>query len=442
MLDHGMIEQLESVFAGLERDITLSVNSSPHSNQESLLQLLQSLTQSSPRIQMELLSEIKSTPYFSVSKKGATAKIHFRGVPGGHEFSSLVLSILYSDGKGKQPDSGIIQRIRNLKGPIRLKTYASLSCENCPDVVQALNLMASLHEDFQHEMIDGAHAQDEISQLGIQSVPSIVHDQKVIHAGRIQFIDLLDLLDKTFGQQNLEKNNVHLGSFNVVIIGGGPAGASAAIYSARKGLKTALIAERLGGQLQDTRGIENMISIPYTEGVKLAHELHTHLSSYPVQIYTHRRVKEITPGPKKLIRLESGESLEGETVIIATGARWRELGIPGEKQHIGMGVAFCAHCDGPFYKGKKVAVVGGGNSGAEAALDLSSIAEHVTLLEFADTLKADRVLVEKLSKTQNVSVITSARSTQINGDGKKVSAIEYENTKTKQVEKLNNLCSR
>ena len=436
MLDHGMLEQLKSVFAGLENQIILQVYSSHHSDQQTLLEMLHSLAGASSKIEVELLNEAKPTPLFSISKKGQAPKLYFRGVPGGHEFSSLVLSILYTDGKGKQPDSGVIQRIRNIKGPVRLQTYISLSCENCPDVVQNLNLIASLHDDFHHEMVDGAHASDEISQLGIQSVPSITHDNKVIHAGKIQLLDLLELLEKIFGKQANPQQQVKLGRFEVVIIGGGPAGVSAAIYTARKGLKTALVAERLGGQLQETKGIENMISVPYTQGVQLAQELHKHLSQYPVEVFTHRRVREIIPGPLKHTQLESGEELESEAVIIASGTRWRELGIPGERQYIGMGVAFCAHCDGPFYKGKRVAVIGGGNSGVEAALDLSHLAEHVTLLEFTDTLKADRVLIEKLSQTHHIQVITSARSTQIIGDGKKVHTLEYENTQTKKLNAL------
>ena len=296
--------------------------------------------------------------------------------------------------------------------------------------------MATLHHDFEHEIIDGNLAQEEVAALGIQSVPSIVLNQKLIHSGRAELIDLIDILEKNGGTQGTPSSQVHLGAFQVVVIGGGPAGASAAIYSARKGLRTALIAERLGGQLQETKGIENMISVPYTEGVKLAQNLNQHLSAYPIQVFAHRRVKEIQLNSVKHILLESGEILDAEGVIIATGAKWRELGIPGEKEHIGLGVAFCAHCDGPFYQGKKVAVVGGGNSGVEAALDLSAIANHVTLLEFADNLKADQVLIEKLHQTPNIKLILSARSTQVIGDGKKVSGLEYENLKTKEMQTL------
>ena len=335
------------------------------------------------------------------------------------------MSLLYLDGKGKQPDEGIIARIKNLRGPIRLKTYMSLTCENCPEVIQALNLMASLHPDFHHEIIDGAIAQDEVTALGIQGVPSVIVDGKLLHSGKIQLIDLLAKIEARFGSESKTSTAQHLGTVDVVVIGGGPAGASAAIYSVRKGLSTALIAEKLGGQLQETKGIENMISMPYTEGVQLAAQLSEHLSRYPVKILEHRRVSGITGKSVKHLSLESGETLEARTVIIATGAKWRELGIPGEKEHIGMGVAFCAHCDGPFYKDKRVAVVGGGNSGVEAAIELAGIASHVTLLEFNDSLKADTVLVEKLKKLPNAVILTQAKSSQVIGDGKKVTGLEY-----------------
>ena len=358
--------------------------------------------------------------------------IAFRGIPGGHEFSSLILSILHRDGKGKLPDAGIVARIRAIKGPIRLRTYVSLSCENCPEVVQALNLMATMHPDFQHETVDGAIAQNEVETLGIQGVPSVIHDGHLVHSGKVQFLDLLGKLEELFGKSSDGQKEQNLGIFDVAVIGGGPAGASAAIYSVRKGLKTALIAERFGGQLQETKGIENMISVTYTEGARLAAQLADHLAKYPVHLFEHRRVSHISNRETKRIQLESGEYLETKTLIIATGAKWRQLGIPGEKENIGQGVAFCAHCDGPFYKGKRVAVVGGGNSGVEAAIDLAGIVQEVTLLEFGDRLKADGVLIEKLKALPNARIITQAKSTKVLGDGKKVIGLEYQNLGTKE----------
>jgi alkyl hydroperoxide reductase subunit F len=339
----------------------------------------------------------------------------------------LVLAILNADGKGKLPDAGLQARIRAVKGPVRIQTYISLTCENCPDVVQAFHQMALIHPDFQHEMIDGAYAQDEISSLGIQGVPSVVVNGKMIHSGRIDFLDLLAKVEATFGTAaggSASTEARDLGRFDVVVVGGGPAGASAAIYAARKGLKTALLAERMGGQVKDTKGIENLIGITYTEGPQLAEQLYQHVSAYPIQVFDRRRVAKI--GKDKTILLEGGETLSGESVIIASGAKWRELGVPGEKEYLGRGVAYCPHCDGPFYKGKKIAVIGGGNSGVEAAIDLAGIAGSVTLFEFNDALKADRVLVDKLHSLPNTSVVVNARTAELVGDGQKIVGLRYQ----------------
>lgn len=440
MLDQDMIEQLKGVFSKLENTVTLKMYRSSHENQGELLEMLRGLTQASDKIVLEESQEPSDAPRFTLIYKGKPNGISFRGVPGGHEFSSLVLSILYSDGKGKLPDEGILNRIRNLKGPVRLRTYISLSCENCPEVVQALNIMATVHPDFEHEMIDGAVAPEEISKLNIQGVPSVISDTTLIHSGKISLLDLLVKLESTFGKTAAEGKRVDLGNFDVAVIGGGPAGVSAAIYSARKGLKTVMIAEKLGGQLQETKGIENMISVPYTEGVKLAAQLSEHSSKYPIKTLEHRRVSKITPnkpGEKsKKIELESGEFLDAQIIIIATGAKWRELGIPGEKENIGQGVAFCAHCDGPFYKDKRVAVVGGGNSGVEAAIDLAGIATQVTLLEYGDQLRADQVLIDKLKAMPNTAIVTQAKSTKILSDGKKVNALEFTDLKNNSTQKI------
>ena len=440
MLDSAILDQLKGVFAKLESPVTLRFRSSTHSSQAELLELLGALESSSEKIRLEQSAEVSDAPAFELHCRGRATGISFRGIPGGHEFSSLVLSILYSDGKGKQPDAGITARVRALKGPIRLTTYVSLSCENCPEVVQALNLMATLHPDFRHEMVDGAFAQSEVEVLGIQGVPSVIADEKLIHSGKIQFLDLLNRLEEVFGKATTAPSEpVNLGTFDVAVIGGGPAGASAAIYSARKGLRTALVAERFGGQLQETRGIENMISIPYTEGARLSAQLGEHLRAYPVEILEHRRVSAVSAesgDSLKRIQLESGEFLKSKTVIIATGAKWRQLGIPGEKENIGQGVAFCAHCDGPFYKGKKVVVVGGGKSGVEAAIDLAGTAREVILLEYNEQLRADDVLIEKLKALPNASIVTQAKSTRVIGDGKKVVGLEYQDRRTEKLQTI------
>jgi len=441
MLDTELLEQLKSVFAKLTGEVRLRMAHSAHEAQAELEEMLSEVASTSEKISLEKLADVESpSPWFEVRGEGLAeaSRVSFRGVPGGHEFSSLVLAILNGDGKGKLPDAGIVDRIRALQGPVHLRTYVSLSCENCPEVVQALNVMACLHPDFQHETIDGALAQDEVTALGIQGVPSVVSGEELLHSGKSQLIDLLAMLEEAFGKVPQTQVPRDLGVFDVVVIGGGPAGTSAAIYSARKGLKTAIVAERVGGQLRETKGIENMISMTYTEGPKLAAQLAEHLAQYPVQVFEHRRVHhigEMDSGAEgsRHIQLESGETLDAKAVIVATGAKWRQLGIPGEKEHIGLGVAFCAHCDGPFYKGKKVAVVGGGNSGVEAAIDLANIAEDVTLLEYGSKLKADTVLVEKLNALPNARVILRGKSARVVGDGKKVSGLEYQDLDTQEL---------
>ena len=435
LIDAEMKSQLSAAFQSLEHTLDLVYEPTSHPDQGELLELLHGLAESSPRIVVrQNVQSNQQSPYprFSLHRAEGPTGITFHGIPGGHEFTSLVVAILNADGKGKLPDSLMRERIRNLKGPIRIQTYISLTCENCPDVVQALNLMSLLHPDFKHDMIDGGYVPETIEKLGIQGVPSLVENQELWHSGRISLLDLMTKLEDRFGkgqsQTTAAPANRDLGFFDVAVIGGGPAGASAAIYSVRKGLKTALIAEKFGGQVQETKGIENLISIPYTEGPQLVAQLNQHVSSYPVQILDNRRVQSID-AEGRVIHLESGEFLKANSVIISTGAKWRELGIPGEREYIGRGVAFCPHCDGPYYKGKKVAVIGGGNSGVEAAIDLAGIVGEVVLLEFSSTLKADQILVNRLKSLPNTSIVTSAQTVKILGDGKKVRGLEYKDLK-------------
>lgn len=436
MLDPQMKEQLQTVFSPIENKIELVYKNSINPDHPAMLELLNDVVSTNANLKLRQLDETFPTdipPQFSIYKNGKETGIAFKGIPNGHEFTSLILAILNTDGKGRMPDAGVVQRIKNLKGPIRLRTYISLTCENCPDVVQALNLMALLHEDFKHEMVDGLYVQEEIEKYSIQGVPSVFVDSHFIHSGKIQLLDLLKKLEDHFGvkSSDLSTQETDLGKFDVVVIGGGPAGVSAAIYSVRKGLKTAIIAEKIGGQVNDTKGIENLISVVYTEGPQLAAQLHQHLRHYPVEILEHRRVQKMDKG-SKVIYLEGGEKLNYEAVIIATGAKWRELGVPGEKEYMGRGVAYCPHCDGPFYKGKKVAVIGGGNSGVEAAIDLAGIVREVVVFEFNDQLKADKILVDKLKSLPNVSVVTSAKTKNVLGDGQKVVAIEYQDRATEK----------
>ena len=431
MLDQNILEQLKEVFSKLENKVELVIDRSNHEDQSVLLDLLKSVASTSDKILIKDSGLTKIIPGFKIEYLEKSNGIFFEGIPSGHEFTSLILAILNSDHKGKFPDEVIINRIKKLKGPIEIKTYISLTCENCPEVVQALNLMSIIHGNFKHTMVDGLYSQEEIKALNIQGVPSVVSKRNLISSGKTQLVDLIAKLEAEFGidESNSKEVNLDLGFFDVVVIGGGPAGASSAIYAARKGLKTGIIAERLGGQVQDTKGIENLIGIKYTEGPKLAAQLYQHINEYPVKILEHRRVKVIKELNAseyiKYIELESGEHLQTKAIILATGAKWRELNIPGEKEYIGRGVAFCPHCDGPYYKNKDIAVVGGGNSGVEAAIDLAGIVRSLVLFEFQSELKADKVLVDKLKSLSNVSIILNAKTEKVIGDGAKVTGISY-----------------
>lgn len=438
MLDSAIKAQLETAFQKLDGSVELVSEATSHADQSQLLELLNDLSSTSSRISVRTVasSETQAPPHFSIWHDGKPTGVSFTGIPTGHEFTSLILAILNSDGKGRFPDDAILSRIKRLKGPIRLRTFISLTCENCPDVVQALNMMAFVHSDFHHEMVDGAYVQDEVNSLGLQGVPSLVRGTELLHSGRIQLVDLIAKLEEAFGISEAigtdGLRDPNLGDFDVAVVGGGPAGASAAIYSVRKGLKTVLIAEKFGGQVQETKGIENMISIPYTEGARLSAQLNQHIGAYPIILLEHRRVANIEKGEVHTLKLEGGEFLKAKSVIIATGAKWRELNVPGEKEYLGRGVAFCPHCDGPYYKGKKIAVIGGGNSGVEAAIDLAGIVREVVLIEFNDQLRADAVLVEKLKSLPNTSIVTHARTKEIRGDGQKVHSLVYVDRKTDQ----------
>jgi len=441
MLDDAIKEQLTSVFAGLTRPLSLVLRpitgEGEHREKHAeLLDLARDVASTSNLIDVQIAGDPAPHVEMALLADGAETGVVFRGVPGGHELTSLVLALLNASGKGKIPDAATTARIRAIAGPAKLRTYVSLECTNCPDVVQALNLVSLLHPEISHEMVDGGLFIAEVEKLGIQGVPAVFLGDTLIHSGKGGFVQLLEVLENKLGVSTMAANDdaAKVAStppkqYDVVVVGAGPAGASAAIYSARKGLRTAMIAETLGGQLQETLGIENMVGTKYTEGKKLAAELETHVRAYAVDVLEHRRVVSVTSGEKRSLVLSSGERIDTDTLIVATGAKWRELGVSGEREYLGRGVAFCPHCDGPFYAKKRVAVVGGGNSGIEAAIDLSGIATQVTVIEFADTLKADAVLISSMKKRANIDVITSARTAEIKGDGAKVNALVYEDRK-------------
>lgn len=441
MLDPSLIAQLKDLYSGLQADYTFRLCPSSASSQGELRSFLEDIASTSEKIRVLEDGQKSESVRFELLKDGVPTGVEFRGIPGGHELTSLVLSILNADGKGKLPDEAVQRRVRALRGPIALRTYVSLSCTNCPDVVQALNQMALIHGQLRHEMVDGALSTKEIESLGVQAVPSVYAGDTLLHVGRGSFEELLELLEGHFGRRE-ERNESEAAAplvrdFDVVVVGGGPAGCSAAIYSARKGLKTALVSQAIGGQVRETLGIENLVSVPRTEGARLAANLEAHVRSYSVELLEHRRVEEVRSSPEsKEVHLKGGEVLRTPAVIVATGARWRELGIPGEKEFLGRGVAFCPHCDGPFYKGKPVAVVGGGNSGVQAAIDLAGICSRVTLVEFLDVLKADAVLVEALRALPNAEVVTGARTTEIVGGASNVTALRYQDRTSGQAREL------
>lgn len=437
MLDDAILEQLRPLFADLPVSLTLVLRPSTHDRQPELVTLARQLAGVAPAIDTRIDGEAAAIPTLEILRDGVPTGITFRGVPGGHEFTSLVLAMLNAAGKGRLPDEALTARIRTLAPGARIRTYVSLDCTNCPDVVQALNVVATLHPDTAHEMIDGALVPDEVARLGIQGVPAVFVEDELVHSGRATFLELLAKLEARLGATaDASASLVAVRDFDVVVIGGGPAGASAAIYSARKGLKVALVTDRIGGQVQETLGIENLIGTTYTEGKRLSADLEGHMRAAEVTVLEHRRVASISRGARKEIRLEGGERLQATSVIVATGAKWRELEVPGEREYLGRGVAFCPHCDGPFYKGKQVAVVGGGNSGIEAALDLAGIVAHVTVLEYGNTLRADAVLVERARQRPNVTILTSVRTTAILGDGQKVTALAYEDRASKARQEL------
>lgn len=424
MLDASLKEQLKSLFGTLEADYVFDMKvRAGHESRTDLLQLLEDTASCSSKLSCRI--EEGDSLEFRILKNESDTGICFKAVPNGHEFSSLVLAILNADGKGKNlPDAATLSRLSRLKGPAALTTYMSLTCTNCPDVVQALNLMTLLNPQITHTAIDGALFPDEAERLKIQAVPAVFLGNEVLHIGRSSFGELLDKLEARLGSIEAPHTAPSIRRFDVLIAGGGPAGVSAAIYSARKGLKVAIVAGQVGGQVNETVGIENLISVPYTTGKALAGDLRKHLEAYDISICDNRRIESCeVEGEDKVLRTKGGEEFRAPALIIATGASWRKLNVPGESEYIGKGVAFCPHCDGPFYKGKRVAVIGGGNSGVEAAIDLAGICSEVTVIEFMDALKADTVLQHKLRSLPNVQVLTHTQTLEMAGDGQKMNAL-------------------
>ena len=425
MLDETLKTQLKAYLEKVVRPIEIIASLDDSAKSREMEELLGEIVLLSDKISLiERRDADAHTPSFALNSPGHDIHLRFAGLPMGHEFTSLVLALLQVGGHPSKTAQDVIEQIQSLDGEYKFETYFSLSCQNCPDVVQALNLMAVLNPNIQHVAIDGALFQDEVEARQVMSVPTIYLNGEVFGQGRMDVEQIVAKLDTGAAARDAKKIAAKA-AFDVLVVGGGPAGAAAAIYAARKGIRTGIVAERFGGQVLDTLGIENFISIKETEGPKLVAALEEHVKQYEVDVMNHQRAAKLAPGALAEVHLENGGVLKAKTVILATGARWRNMNVPGEKEFSGKGVAYCPHCDGPLFKGKRVAVIGGGNSGVEAAIDLAGIVSHVTLLEFAEELRADAVLQKKLYSLPNAKVIKNAQTTEVTGVDK-VSGLMYQ----------------
>jgi alkyl hydroperoxide reductase subunit F len=428
MLDADLKTQLQAYLTRLQQPIELVASLDESENSRELEALLQDIASMSDKISYRRADDNERKPSFAIARSGTDIEVRFAAIPLGHEFTSLVLALLQVGGHPPKIEADVANQVRDLEGDFRFETFMSLSCQSCPDTVQALNLMSVLNPNISHVAIDGAMYQDEVQAREIMSVPTVLLNGELFEVGRMsveQIVAKLDTGAAARAAEQIAKKDV----FDVLVVGGGPAGAAAAIYAARKGIRTGVASERFGGQVLDTMAIENFVSVAYTEGPKLAVALEQHVREYEVDVMNLQRASKLVPGkqPGDLIevQLESGASLKAKSVVLSTGARWRQMGVPGEDQYRNKGVAYCPHCDGPLFKGKRVAVIGGGNSGVEAAIDLAGIVSHVTLIEFDSQLRADEVLQRKLRSLSNVDIIVSGQTTEVLGDGNRVTGLVY-----------------
>lgn len=426
MLDKDIKAQLSQYLELLQGDVVLKVSAGSDKVSRDMVALLDELATMSSKIKVEK-KELKRTPSFSVNRPGEDTGITFAGIPLGHEFTSFVLALLQVSGRKPKVDDNLIEQVTNLEGEYHFETYVSLSCTKCPDVVQALNVMSVLNPNVTHTMIDGAAFKEEAESKNIMAVPTIYLNGELFGNGRMTLEEILAQLGGGPDASEFDAKD----PFDILVVGGGPAGASAAIYAARKGLRTGVLAERVGGQVNDTAAIENFISVKRIEGPQFAANLEEHMKEYDIDIMNMQRATRLKKNDLIEVELENGATLKSKAVILATGARWRNVGVPGEQEFKNKGVAYCPHCDGPLFEGKRVAVIGGGNSGIEAAIDLAGITEHVTVLEFASELKADSVLQDKLNSLPNVKVITNAQTTEITGTDN-VNGISYLDRETEE----------
>lgn len=430
MLDNQVKEQLKNYLAKLVNpiEIVASINDTPKSRE--MTALLQDIAELSTKITLiEKADDNKRSPSFSINRPDGSVDLRFAGIPMGHEFTSLVLALLQAGGYPPKVEPDVIEQIRNLEGKYEFETYISLSCQNCPEVVQALNLMAVLNPNISHVMIDGSIYQDEVNERHIMAVPSIFMNGQEFGQGRMNIKEILAKVDTGSSKREAEKISAK-DPFDVLVIGGGSAAATSAIYAARKGIRTGLVTENFGGQILNTTDIENIIAIKKIEGTHLAAVFEDNIRNHDIDVMMPQLAVNLIPGELIEVQLASGASVKSKTVIVATGANWRKMDVPGEEQYIGRGVAFCPHCDGPLYKNKRIAVIGGGNSAVEAAIDLAGIAEHVSVLVRNTTLTADTVLQNKLFTLKNVTLITQALTSEVKGNGQKVNGLVYEDMAT------------
>ncbi|AAP24377.1 MULTISPECIES: alkyl hydroperoxide reductase subunit F [Bacillus] len=427
ILDADIKTQLSQYLQLMENDILLKVSAGNDDVSKDMLALVDELATMSSKITVEKV-ELERTPSFSVNRPGEDTGVVFAGIPLGHEFTSLVLALLQVSGRAPKVEQKLIDQIKNIQGEYHFESYISLSCHNCPDVVQALNVMSVLNSGITHTMIDGAAFKEEVESKDIMAVPTVFLNGESFGSGRMTLEEILAKMGNGPDASELSDKD----PYDVLVVGGGPAGASAAIYAARKGIRTGIVAERFGGQVMDTMGIENFISVKRTEGPKLVASLEEHVKEYDIDVMNLQRAKRLEKKELIEVELENGAILKSKSVIVSTGARWRNVGVPGEAEFKNKGVAYCPHCDGPLFTGKDVAVIGGGNSGIEAAIDLAGIVKHVTVLEFMPELKADAVLQERLNSLPNVTVLKNVQTKEITGTDK-VNGISYIDRETEEV---------
>ncbi len=424
MLEQDMKAQLQTYLGMLRQPIRLIASLDDSANAKDMRELLQEIAELSDKVHFDESGNDARKPSFVIAKEGETRGVRFAAIPLGHEFTSLVLALLWTGGHPPKVEDSVIEQIKSLQGDFNFEVYMSLSCHNCPDVVQAVTLMTVLNSNFKATIIDGGLYQDEVNARNIMAVPATYLNGEMFASGRMLIEEFLTKLDTGASAKEAEKLNAKE-AYDVLIVGGGPAGAAAAIYAARKGIRTGVVAERFGGQVNDTLAIENFISVKETDGPKMVTALEEHVKTYDVDIMNLQRAAGLKKADLIELTLENGAVLKSKSVILATGARWKNLNVPGENEYKNKGVAYCPHCDGPLFKGKHVAVIGGGNSGVEAAIDLAGVVGHVTLLQFDPELKADAVLQKKLRSLENVTILVNAQTTEVTGDGTRVNGLNY-----------------